>query len=373
LEVSLQRQAFQCLSLENLEWVAYSGNCQGKVLIAWKDGFLVQGLLDPARPVTLKRSANSPNEISFQSPTPKQILVSRGLTLVKVSDDYIEKVMAEISSQDLRNSLLSSFLGIDYPMIFNTVDEWKSNLKNKGSLRFLAQEVSSFFGLREGKILSLGTKQKPENDEELFGMQAFIAKEGYFWHKTKVAINVGNGKDIAVFSDFDQRLQLKQIKIIQYMFDLYLETSAKSIHSVNYYWSIEYLMRSNHIIMLEGENKEISTIKDYYRKGHSQDPIFELDLSRVKSLKGSSFNYEEILKYKVFWIDNISQMTSTDADELCRILRKYQGKIVLSDRNPLHLINLSLFPAELRKKLDNVPQIYACHYVVNLDAGAKAG
>ena len=258
-------------------------------------------------------------------------------------------------------------------MIFNTVDEWKSNLKNKGSLRFLAQEVSSFFGLREGKILSLGTKQKPENDEELFGMQAFIAKEGYFWHKTKVAINVGNGKDIAVFSDFDQRLQLKQIKIIQYMFDLYLETSAKSIHSVNYYWSIEYLMRSNHIIMLEGENKEISTIKDYYRKGHSQDPIFELDLSRVKSLKGSSFNYEEILKYKVFWIDNISQMTSTDADELCRILRKYQGKIVLSDRNPLHLINLSLFPAELRKKLDNVPQIYACHYVVNLDAGAKAG
>ena len=109
MEVSLQRQAFQCLSLENLEWVAYSGNCQGKVLIAWKDGFLVQGLLDPARPVTLKRSANSPNEISFQSPTPKQILVSRGLTLVKVSDDYIEKVMAEISSQDLRNSLLSSF------------------------------------------------------------------------------------------------------------------------------------------------------------------------------------------------------------------------------------------------------------------------
>lgn len=369
----MERPLFPCLSLDGQEWMAYSGNCQGKVLLAWSDGFLVQGLLDPARPVVLKRSSKSTNEISFESNTPKQILVNRGLTMVKVSEEYLSKVMKEISTTDLRNSLLSSFLGIDYPLIFNTVEEWKSHLKNHGSLKYLAQEMASYFGLREGKVLALGNKEAPSNDEELFGLQAFASKDGYFWHKTKVAINIGNGKDIVLFSDFDQRLQLKQIKIIQYMFDLYLETSAKINHQVNYYWSIEYIMRSNRLLMLEGETKDISIIKDYYRHGHSQDPIFELDLSRVKGLKRASFNYEDIFKYKVFWIDNISQMTAPDADELCRILRKYQGKIVLSDRNPLHLINLSLFPAELRAKLDNVPQIHACHFVDKLAPGVKVG
>lgn len=362
----MENQKFHipCLSLEDLNWQAVSGNSRGKVLLVWKDGILVEGLLDPARPVFLKKSTEGIVEIDIGSQIQKQIMLNKNLTLVKSKENCLAAVSAHLSEAELKSSLFTSFLTFMHPLIFNSFENWKQEVTQRFNLRTIVSEICSFYGLREGRIYSFANQRDPENKDEVFAIQSMLAQDGYFWQRNQVAISALNGRDVAVFIDHDQILELKMIKIIQHILSISApvleDTPSRPTHS----WSIDHLLSSNRIIMLEGEKSDIIPLKVYCKKKMANDSMLELDLNKIVSLKNASFDYEEVLKYKYFWIDNISKMRAHDADELCRIFRKYNGHIILSDTSPLHLINLSLFPAELRWQLEEVPQIHARSYLI---------
>lgn len=361
------------LSIENLDWMAVSGNSKGRILLVWSHGILVEGVLDPARGVSIKRKIDSPIEIDLGPQIQKQIMMNKGLTIVKTQIDCIELFSKHLNELELKSSLFSTFLSFYHPLIFATFDDWKDKAKEKYPMRSFVQDICSFYGLREFKLYQFPESKLPETEEELFAYQALLTEEGHFWQKGQVAISSKNKKDVAVFIDHDQALDLKTIKIIQYLISYVSHTSGDSLLNRDQEYSLLHLLKSNRILMLEGEPIDIVPIKNFCKKFVAKDSLFELDLKKLKGIGQSSFNYEDVMKYKFIWIDNISQMTSYDADELCRVFRKYQGHIILSDQRPLHLLNLSLFPAELRWTLEDVQQIHAQSYRIYTNRERRIG